>query len=476
LLCGATVAGLYFYLREELIESFDAGLLSQARAVAGLVRSNGSDGGLEFLESRMPEFRSGSRVREYVTIFREDGTPWLVSSSVPKEGLVPPSARELSRRGKGGYDLALSDGRRGRAVWIRFRSATRGQNGGAVAPAPATNPTERPVILALASERVELDETLRHLLVALLMVAAVLCAGTLLLVTAVVRRGLTPLAAVADAATRIDAANLGYRFDSKDVPMEVRPICDRLNDLLARLEGAFERERRFTADIAHELRTPIAELKAMVEVALKWPPDAADSAERYRNELEVVNRMETQVSALLALARCESGREGARLERIDVREVGLAAWRPYAGAAAARPMEATIDLPRDVEVLADDRMLRALLGNLFSNAVEYAPPGGRIYCRSESADDAVRVLIGNTNPGVTVDDLGRLCEPFWRKDAARSDGRHAGLGLAIAHAYAKAQGIGIGFNVVGEFFEAALELPLAAGAQTVAPSNGDLAG
>jgi signal transduction histidine kinase len=257
--------------------------------------------------------------------------------------------------------------------------------------------------------------------------------GLPLLVVAGVRRGLRPLDQVAAQAMRIDAGSLHSRFRLEGLPAELHPIAARLNDLLERLSAAFERERRFSADVAHELRTPIAELRALAEVALLSP--GSQDRRPFEDVLAATLQMENLVTALLSLARCESGRQPVTLEPIALGEALREAWAPLAARARARKLRVD-QAPCDVVVSADRLLLSSILGNLLANAVEYAPAGGTVgWTLNEGA--AVELVVSNSNDTLEAADLAHVFEPFWRKDAARADGTHGGLGLSLVAAFAR---------------------------------------
>jgi two-component system sensor histidine kinase QseC len=324
----------------------------------------------------------------------------------------------------------------------------------------------------LAGDRSGLDGTLRLLGWSLMLAAVGLSVGTALAVSLTVRRGLRPLEQLAAEADAVRADSLHHRFSTQGLPAELRPICGRLNELLARLQEAFERERRFTADVAHELRTPIAELRSLAEVALRWPQDASP-AQNYRDVLDVARHMESVVAALLEIARCESGMRRAGAETIDVCDIVTEAWKPHESLAIARGLEVCWDLPATANVCSDRAMLLGMIGNLLCNAVSYAPPGGRIECRVRHTTDGVELAIVNTCNTLRTEDLPRLFEPFWRKDAARTGGVHAGLGLPLVAAYAATLGVSLRVELAPteDEFRIQLHLPAATGDERAPDSS-----
>jgi len=266
--------------------------------------------------------------------------------------------------------------------------------------------------------------------------------GTVLIIPRVLRRGLKPLAALGDEVTRIDSASLGQRLGSAPLPAELQPIAERLNALLARLDESFQRERRFSADLAHELRTPLAELRSAAECAIKWPETRGPETDR--ETLAIALQMETLVGHLLALTRAERSQPGGELQSVPLEALLAEVWRSFAARATERQLAVTFSEPGaaagTAAVRADPALLRAILVNLCDNAVAYATGGGAVSFAIERAGDTVALHIANTTDELAEEDVPRLFDRFWRKDGARTGGQHLGLGLSLAQNFAQAMG------------------------------------
>jgi len=179
-----------------------------------------------------------------------------------------------------------------RTIWMKTRPAA-----GHVAEGLAT------AILVVARDREDLDALIRLLNVSFSVVAAVLMAAIAVLVGALLRFGLRPLDEVSRQVETLDAESLDVRIRVPSPPAEIVPVIARLNALLQRLEEAFERERRLSSDVAHELRTPIAELRSIGEVAARWPGNRESVARFFADVREIALQMERiVVHLLLALA------------------------------------------------------------------------------------------------------------------------------------------------------------------------------
>ena len=198
----------------------------------------------------------------------------------------------------------------------------------------------------------------------------------------------------------------------------------------------------FTADVAHELRTPIAELRTLAEVALRWP-EGSDARQNLREALQIASRMQNLVHALLAITRCEAGVEPVRPEQVDLVSVVREAWKPFAKTADDRSLVVGWDLPESAIIQSDPAMLESLLANVVSNATAHSPAGGHVDCRLSCDDTRCDIFVSNSCQGLSRRDLSRMFEPFWRGDPARSGGVHCGLGLSLVSAYANALGCSV---------------------------------
>ncbi|BCX47785.1 sensor histidine kinase [Haloferula helveola] len=258
----------------------------------------------------------------------------------------------------------------------------------------------------------------------------------------VVHDGLSPLCRIADEIGSIDSASLDGRFANDGLPSELEPIVDRLNRLMDRLEGSFARERRFSADLAHEMRTPIAEAKTIAESAVKWPEEGGPEA--WQDVVASVARMEAVVQSMLQLARLEREQPGAKGEPFPLARIVNERWADHASVAEARDVRLRSEVAADAMVVGDRGWWDHLLGNLLGNAAEYADAGSEVVITME--DDGA-VTISNRASGLAAEDVGHLFDRFWRADEARGESTHCGLGLSLAKACADALGLQLEANL-----------------------------
>lgn len=437
----ALIAGvaLYAYLRSALLREFDVAIAAKARTVGSQVKRE-IDGRLEFelTPEAMPEFQR-TRNPDYYQIWLADGTIVAKSNSLGEGSLLAASIADSSAKT---WNMQLPDGRVGRAITIRLVAQDETDEPGDDKNKPGLRIERGAVVtVTFATTRARLDKTLDILLSSLIVAAIILSIGTALVQSWTISWGLRPLRQLAEQTSQIEASSLHQRFDVSDMPQELRPICDRLNDLLGRLQEAFLREQRFTADVGHELRTPIAELRTLAEVSLKWPEDAGVMPERWHETLEIARQMESVVNTLLSLTRCEYGRQAVSLESASLSEIVRRACEPFSESIDRKGIAIGLGVMPEVIILTDKTLLRSILRNVFSNAAEYTPAGGRICCSAELENNSVTLIVGNTTNLITPSDLTHMQEPFWRKDSARSGSTHSGLGLSLVAVYCRLLGV-----------------------------------
>jgi len=324
------------------------------------------------------------------------------------------------------FTLELPDGRQLRAVLLAINPQLK-------RPATDLERAEKPRTVVVAKELDEVHRTLSLLLGGITACGVFVVIGGWLMISRGLRLGLAPLSHLGEKAATIHAESLASRFDESTLPDELRPIGRRLNDLMARLEQGFDRERRFSADLAHEMRTPIAELRAVAETALRWPEQATPAD--FQGILETSRRMQSLVEKLLALARWESR---PTLDQTDILipELMDDCWAPFEKAASVRGLTLHRTLPPDLIWRSDVGMLRPIIENLLSNAAEYSPDGSTIKLTA----DADGLSISNPAGRLTPEQLPLLFDRCWRLDPSRSDTSHFGLGLPLAKACAVALG------------------------------------
>ncbi len=416
---------IYTTVRRALLEEFDGALESTAHLFAASVEHEENEVELGFDLQQMPEFRDPHNP----TFYQLWGANDTVMAKSPL--LHADSLRQIAD-GVGSPVFANSrgsDGRPQRAVGLRFiPRASDNQEG----PPPPRN--MKTLSLTMARDATELYGQLAFLRRLLCGASVAVAALSVLVAAVIVRHGLAPLNLIAAQIAAVKADDLTARVDAQNIPKEIVPVRDRLNDLLSRLEASFERERRFTADVAHELRTPLAGMRSTLEVTLSRARDCGEYQTVLSDCLEIAQSMQAMMNNLLMLARLDAHQVTLRQDQVQLADLLDACWQPFAESASQRRIVFESTLPEDLTCISDPDSLSMVLSNLLANAAEYTDEGGRIWVAGHRTDQRTELTLSNTGCSLTDEQLSQIFDRFWRGDSARTDaGVHCGLGLALVH-------------------------------------------
>jgi len=434
-------AGLVFYglIRAALIAEFDASFTVEARTLAALVETEDGLIQSEMSERGMERFERKDRP-EYYQLWRHDGTVIERSSRLSPRNLnciAGPFDRPRLRFAR------LPDGRPGRTIGVTFTPHQEGQadRDPDHAARLSAKLAPLPVTLVVGRDTIDLDRTLARIKRLLLGVFGGAVLLSLLVTAPIVYLGLRPLRATSARIAVIDSQSLDLRLDSTDVPAEVRSVIDCLNGLLDRLDQAFQRERAFSANVAHELRTPLAGLRSTIEVTLSKPRDPTAYQHVLANCLEICKQTQWIVENLLLLARIDSGQCELRRTPVRLDELIHQAWAPLAERAESRGLNVTWITCNRTIVNTDREKLRMILHNLYDNAVTYADPGSTIEIAASSSEETAGISISNAGSSLSPQDVQHVFDRFWRGDRSRGEtGQHAGLGLPLCKELARLLG------------------------------------
>ncbi len=253
------------------------------------------------------------------------------------------------------------------------------------------------------------------------------------LIWLMIRQGFAPLQQLSSAIAERDARALDP-FNPERVPEEALKLVESLNGLLARLAHSLEKERAFTADAAHELRTPLAAIKVQAEVALA-ASDAATRQQALKQVIAGVDRSTHLVQQLLQLARLEHGTRDLR-QMLDLGELAAQVVAARADAALQRGMDISLEAEPGCALTGDAVMLRVLLDNLIDNAIKYGRADGAIEVRVQRDGEHLVLRVSDDGAGVPESDFERLRDRFYRIEGSAASG--SGLGLSIVEKIAAA--------------------------------------
>lgn len=243
-----------------------------------------------------------------------------------------------------------------------------------------------------------------------------------------VRNGLAPLRQLSRALTQRQPQALEPVL-LPDLPAEIEPVVHSLNALFERIQAMVDAERRFTADAAHELRTPIAAIRTQAQVALGAGSDDAQRDHALQYTMAGCDRATHLVEQLLTLSRLESSRNGAPVGLVDVAALAQRVAADLALTALARAQELALDAPAKAYIKADEMLSSVLLRNLLDNALRYSPEGARVDVSVTANGKQVTLRVEDSGPGLTEAEMARLGERFYR--VLGTDKTGSGLGWSI---------------------------------------------
>ena len=273
------------------------------------------------------------------------------------------------------------------------------------------------------------------------------------------RSGLRPLRRMSAVARGVSAQSLNARLPEDDMPPELAEMAHHFNAMLGRLDDSFQRLSAFSADIAHELRTPLSNLLTHTQVTLTRPRPIEDYREALHSNLEEVQWMAQLVNDMLYLAKADHGLLMPKREQLELAEEADVLLEFFAPLAE----DARVTLSREghARLEGDRSMLRRALSNLLDNALRFTPTEGEVRVRIIERPEGLNLTVENSGEGIDGTLLPRLFDRFYRVDPARQEGssEHAGLGLAITQSIVRAHGGQIRCESADGWTRFVIELP-----------------
>jgi len=417
LMVFVSTAGLYFVLVTELERSTDLFLADKLNVIRTMLRERPDD--LDALREEV-ELESAARRYEqfYIRLLDARNAPVMSTPGMtelldlqhfPTQNQISPG-RALPMMGKDGRPF-------------RVTSAAM-----PVGSPPGTTDT---IEIAIdVSQKEELLARYRHWFGVILLGALFIFP---LVGYQIARRGIRPVEEIADTARHISSTNLHERILPQGYRSELASLAGTFNEMLDRLEESFERISRFSADIAHDLRTPVNNIRGEAEVALARARTVEEYREVLGSCLEEAVRLSDLISDLLFLARAESPLTHLHRAPVDIGEL-LRSVCEYYEAAAAEGGVSLSTAVRGEPLVADmdGTLMQRAVGNLVANAVAHTPAGGAVVLGANAETSGIRIEVSDTGSGIPGEVLPRVFDRFYRVDASRSHvSGGTGLGLAI---------------------------------------------
>jgi two-component system, OmpR family, sensor kinase len=251
-------------------------------------------------------------------------------------------------------------------------------------------------------------------------------------------RAINPINDISGAAVKIAAGDLSQRINLADTENELGRLGTVLNSTFDRLSAALEEQKQFTADAAHELRTPVSVVLTQTQTALNRERTAAEYRETVESCQRAAQRMRRLIESLLELARLDAGQEPMKRERVNLVSTTLDCTKLVQPLADQRKVQIYYEVP-PLECVGDAERLGQVITNLLTNAVNYNKENGEVRIAGESKNGTAIITVADTGPGIPAEDLPHIFKRFYRAEKSRTSGR-TGLGLSISKAIIDAHG------------------------------------
>lgn len=422
----ATASGLiYWALLSNLDRQDDQFLSDQVHILRDLLAENGEQN--EAIRQEI-ELEAAARryARVYVRLLATDGntiieTPGM-AERLPTDAFPVPKRVEVE---SAGVDRTSTDGNPFRLMTATYSTKTSG-NG-------------RAIQIALdRAQQISLIRAYRGTLLAVLGLVVLISIG---MAYWIAHRGIRPINEVTQAARRIRSTTLHERIEAGAFPSELLTLVETFNEMLDRLQESFDRLSQFSADIAHELRTPVNNIRGEAEVALSRPRGNQEYREVLASELEEAARLSSIIDNLLLLARSESPQADIDREWFSLHDELERLREFYDAVMLESEIHFAVESKGSLRVHANRSLLQRAIGNLIENAIRHTSEGGTIAVAAFCESDELRIEIADNGSGIAAEHLPHLFDRFYRVQRDRSiRSGGSGLGLAIVRSIVRMHG------------------------------------
>ena len=424
LTCVLTASGVVVYLsvRAHLYHQFDQALSDRFTAWSHLIEQDVEGVELDWEdqdEGLESEYRLG-----YLQVWLADGASLTRSPRLGRDQLprLPNPALNTPRY----HNFTLPNGDPARAIGVTFHAHQ---------DEDLPPDTDRIAVeLVVAQDLLDVSAVLAGLRNTLLTVWAAAIVLTVVAMIRVVQSACRPLGNLSRQIHDLDESSLRQHLATDGLPSEIAPVIDRLNGLMTRMAKAFDREKQLTANVAHELRTPLSGLRTTLEVTLSRPREPDAYVETAKKCLDMTCQLQRLVENVLSLAKLQAAASKKQIKSIDPKELMHRCWSLCSPQAERRGLKFdwNMDVPKSLTIRTDPDMLGMVFTNLFDNAANYATAHSTVHVHAIHRDRKLSISITNPANRMTAKQIEYAFEPFWRDDEARaSNGKNTGLGLSL---------------------------------------------
>jgi heavy metal sensor kinase len=406
---------VFLTMRHQLLERIDQGLAEElADVLYEVKRADKSKTLHEWLDRRF-----GRHEGFDFQITRPNGERFFVNQRLVDKSLPMPTS--LLAESPQYESISLTSGDR----WRTVNTSVAGPDG--------------TLTVQVARSLADFDHEMRELLLVFMLTGPL----TLLIALSggyfLARRALRPVETMTQAARQISANRLSERIAVHNPNDELGELAQTLNRMIERLESSFTEMQRFTADAAHELRTPLAVIRNEAEVALRSPRSQEEYGRVLENLLEETIRLSNMADQLLFLCRQDAGLQPMVDATVAVEELLRDVVGNMRLVAEEKGVALSLNEIPPCKVRGDQRQLRQVFYNLLDNAIKYTPASGRVIVTATQTDGSLSIVVADTGVGIPPEHLPRVFDRFYRVDLSRTqDGSGAGLGLSICKSIIKA--------------------------------------
>ena len=406
-------AGTWMILRYSLFDLIDDSMESQIEDLRNLLGTQRNNVTPAQVADQLASVYGHEHAGDYLEIYEENGQPVYRSKVLQIEPPTPLRPAPVNQ--------PVFRTRNFKGQYVRFAFAKLDINGR----------TYTVVTGAPADDAVETLQLFRNYLLVFAPLWLLTSAGVGYWMS---RKALAPVDALVRTARDISGTNLNRRLQTLKTGDELQRLTDTLNEMLGRIESAFQRITQFTADASHELRTPVSLIRTEAELALRRSRTDAEYKESLRQILHEAERTTHLIEQLLQVARADSGRESLAMQALDLSKILRGTVSIWQQVAAARDIEFSTSIPEmDISVMGDQSLLRRLADILLDNAFKYTPSPGSVHLVLEVRQETAVITVQDSGVGIAHEEQEKIFERFYRVDKARSwEQGGVGLGLAIA--------------------------------------------